>query len=78
MSGMKLGLFVVAWVFASLAIGVVVAIVVTEALALVGLVDSGQSSYSVSLNLTTLVVFVSVASVPLVFRKRFVDGGQEQ
>jgi len=77
MSGMKLGLFVVAWVLASLAIGVVVAIVVTEALALLGVVTSGQSSYSVALNLTALLVFVSVASVPLVFRKRFVDGGQE-
>lgn len=74
--GLKLALFVVGWVFASLTIGVVAAIIVTELLALLGLVDSGESSYSLSLNLVTLLVFASVVSLPVVFRKRFTDGGE--
>jgi len=68
-------MFAVAWVFASVAIGVVTAIVVTEALSLVGIVDSGESSYSVSLNVISVVVFLGVVAVPVVFRKRFVDAG---
>ncbi|GMQ97958.1 MAG: hypothetical protein BMS9Abin17_0462 [Acidimicrobiia bacterium] len=75
MSGLRLGLFAVAWVFASVAIGVVTAILVTEALSLIGIVDSGESSYSVSLNVISVVVFVGVVAVPVVFRERFVDAG---
>jgi hypothetical protein len=75
MSGLKLGMFIVAWVFASVAIAVVTAIVLTEALSLTGVVDSGESSYSVSLNVISIVVFVGVVAVPVVFRGRFVDPG---
>jgi len=75
MSGLRLGSFVVAWVFASIAIGVVAAIVLTEALSLIGIVDSGEPSYSVSLNVISVVVFLGVVTVPVVFRKRFVDAG---
>jgi len=74
MSGLKLGLLAVAWVLASLTIGVVTAIFVTELLSVLRIVESGRSSYSLSLNVITLVVFVSVVAVPVVFRKRFVSG----
>jgi uncharacterized membrane protein len=75
MSGLRLGLLAVAWVFASVAIGVVTAIVLTEALSLIGIVDSGTSSYSVSLNVISVVVFLGLVAVPVVFRDRFVDAG---
>jgi len=71
MSGLKLSMFAVAWVFASLAIGVVMAIILTEALSLFGIVDTGEPSYSVSLNAITLLVFLALIAVPIVFRKRF-------
>lgn len=71
-----MALLAVGWVFASLTIGVVAAIIVTELLALLGWVESGQSSYTLSLNLITLLVFASLVSLPVVFRKRFADGGE--
>jgi len=77
MSRSKLAIFVVAWVLASLAIGVVTAILLTEVLSLFGLVESGKSSYSASLNVITLVVFVVLITVPIVFRKRFLDEGAD-
>lgn len=60
-----------AWVLASVMMAVVTAIVVTEILRLVGVVDSGSGSYTVAINLTFLVVFVALVAVPFVFRDRF-------
>ena len=62
----------VAWLFAAGAIAVTVAIVLTEVLWIVGIVDRSDSSYGLSLNLLTAVTFVALASVPFVFRGRFV------
>ena len=67
----KLILLFVAWLFASVMIAVVIAILGTEVLRLVGIVESGESSYSVALNVLLGVVFVALVAVPFVFRRRF-------
>jgi heme exporter protein D len=73
MSTLKLvGLFA-AWVLAAVAIAVVAAIVLTEFLDLIGVVESGQPSYSWAINGIALVVFVALVAVPVVFRGRFID-----
>jgi hypothetical protein len=61
----------VAWVLASVMMAVVTAIIVTEILRAIGIVDSGSSSYSIAINLTFVLVFVALVAVPFVFRKRF-------
>ncbi len=76
MSTPKLILLGIAWVLAALTIGVVTAIVATELLLLVGIVQSGQSSYAISLNTITLVVFLALVAVPIAFRSRFTDVGE--
>ena len=63
----------IAWALASAFIGVVAAIVAVEVLRLVGIVDSGDDSYRLALNIVFFVVFVALLAVPLVFRKRFTD-----
>ncbi|MCL1595551.1 MAG: hypothetical protein M3132_14480 [Actinomycetia bacterium] len=73
MSTSKLILFGIAWVLAALTIGVVTAIVATELLSVLGIVESGQPSYDISLNTITIVVFLALLAVPVVFRKRFAD-----
>lgn len=77
----------VAWLFAAGAIAVTVAVVLTEILSFVDVVDRSDSSYGLSLNVLTAVTFVALASVPFVFRGRFaaevnedqdgVDGSEE-
>lgn len=67
----KLILAAIGWVLASVFTAVVTAILVTEVLRAVGVVSTGESSYTVSLNATFLVVFLVVVSVPFVFRRRF-------
>jgi hypothetical protein len=71
MSTRKLVLMFVAWLFAAGAIAVTVAVVVTEMLAIAGVVDRSGASYGVSLNVITGVAFVALAIVPFVFRDRF-------
>ncbi|MGI9666824.1 MAG: hypothetical protein ACR2N2_06945 [Acidimicrobiia bacterium] len=61
----------IAWAFAAGFIAVVTAILVAEVLRLVGIVDSGDGSYGVSLNIVFGVVFVALLAVPVVFRRRF-------
>lgn len=73
MSTGKLIAFSIAWVFASMTIGVVTAVVVTEFLSLIGLVDTGTDGYNISLNVITFTLFVVLISIPFVFRKRFVE-----
>ena len=67
----KLIMLTIAWVLASITIGVVAGVFLTELLVLTGLVDPGTFEYSVSLNIIALSVFVVVAVVPLLFRSRF-------
>ena len=67
----KLILLFVAWVFASVMIAVVTAILATEILRAVGIVESGESSYTVALNAVFGVVLVVLVAVPFVFRRRF-------
>jgi hypothetical protein len=71
MSTRKLVLMFVAWLFAAGAVAVTVAVVVTEMLAIAGVVDRSGASYGVSLNVITGVAFVALAVVPFVFRTRF-------
>ena len=74
MSRSRVALLYAAWLFVAAFIGVVTAIVLTELLRVIGLVDSGEESYQRAINVTWLVVFVAVAGVPWVFRNRFTDG----
>jgi hypothetical protein len=79
MSTGKLIVLTIAWILASLAIGVVIGVLLTEILVLTGLVDNGSREYAISLNVFAFSAFVVVVSVPIVFRKRFTaeaaDGG---
>ncbi len=74
MSTGKLILFIVGWTLASMAIGVVTAIVGTEILKVVGIVETGTPGYNLSLNVITFTTFVVLVAIPFVFRKRFVSG----
>ena len=67
----KLLLLFAGWILASVMIAVVTAIVITEVLAVVGVVESGESSYSISLNVVFLVTLLALVAVPFVFRRRF-------
>ena len=68
----KIIFMLVAWVFVAAFIGVVAAIVGTEILRLIGVVDDNTDSYQISINVMWAVVFVVVLAVPFVFRSRFV------
>ena len=70
---MKLVGLGIAWALASIAIAYVAAILGTELLDVVGIVESGESSYTIAINAILLVVFVGLVLVPFVFRNRFVD-----
>ena len=70
MSSLKLFGLAVAWVFAAIAISVVTAMVLTELLDLVGVVDSAKPSYGLAINVIALVVFVPLVALPLFLRKR--------
>jgi hypothetical protein len=65
----------IGWVLASVAIAIVISIVLTEFLVLVNLVDWSSPEYAWAINGIALVMFVALISVPIVFRKRFVDAG---
>jgi hypothetical protein len=71
MTTRKLVLMFVAWLFAAGAIAITAAVVMTEILTLIRVVDRSEPSYGLSLNLLTGITFVALASVPFVFRKRF-------
>lgn len=61
----------IAWILASVTIAVVTAIVATEVLRLLGLVETGEPSYGIALNVVFVVVLVVLVAVPFVFRSRF-------
>jgi len=71
MSTGKLIVLTIAWIFASITIGVVIGVLLTEILVLTGLVDNGSREYTISLNIIAFSAFAVVVTVPLVFRKRF-------
>jgi hypothetical protein len=71
MSTGKLIVLTIAWIFASITIGVIVGVLLTEILVLTGLVDNGSREYTISLNVIAFSAFAVVVSVPFVFRKRF-------
>ncbi len=71
----KLLVMIVGWILASVAIAIVISIVLTEFLVLVGLIDWDTSEYAWILNGMALVLFLALVSVPIVFRKRFVEAG---
>ena len=73
MSAWKLVALMIGWVLAAIAIAIVTAILLTEVLVLIGIVDGGTPSYSLALNGLALVVFIPLVLVPIIFRKRFVD-----
>ena len=70
MSTLKLIGLAIAWVFAAVAISVVAAMVLAELLNLVGIVESGQTSYGLAINVIALVVFVPLVALPLFLRER--------
>jgi hypothetical protein len=67
----KVLLLMAAWVLASVMMALVSAIVGTEVLTWLGLVESDTTSYSVALNGIFLIVLVALVAVPFVFRNRF-------
>lgn len=71
MSNGKLIWYSVGWFLACVMVGVVTSIVVTEMLSLTPWVETGESSYRVTLNVVFLVVVVALMAVPFVFRDRF-------
>lgn len=68
----------IAWTLASLAIAFVAAILATEVLDVIGVVESGETSYTVAINTILVVVFVALVSVPFIFRDRFVDSDVDE
>ena len=69
----KIILMLIAWAFVAAFMGVVTAIVGTEILRLIGVVDDNTNSYQISINVIWAVVFVVVLAVPFVFRNRFIS-----
>jgi len=61
------------WMLASIAIAVVAAMIGTELLDVVGVVESGETSYTVAINSILLLAFVGLILVPFLLRDRFVD-----
>ena len=76
MSTMKLIGLAVAWAFASIAIAVVFAVVLAELLNVIGVVESGQESYSWALDGIALVTFLLLLAAPFFLRRRF--GGDDE
>ncbi len=62
-----------AWMLASIAIAVVAAMLGTELLDVVGVVESGETSYTVAINSILVLVFVGLILIPFLLRDRFVD-----
>jgi hypothetical protein len=71
MSTSKLLLLYTAWLLAAGAIALTLAVVVTEVLSAIGMVDRSDSTYGLSLNIVTAVTFAVLAAIPFVFRNRF-------
>ena len=71
MSTTRLIVYFTAWVAASLMMAVVAAVLVVEVVRLVGIAESGSTSYEVVLNVTFLVTAIALIAVPFVFRARF-------
>ena len=63
----------IAWALASIAIAFVAAIIGTELLDVVGIVESGESSYTIAINTILVLVFVGLILVPFLLRNRYVD-----
>jgi Na+/H+ antiporter NhaD/arsenite permease-like protein len=63
----------IAWMLASIAIAVVAAMLGTELLDVVGVVESGETSYTVAINSILVLVFVGLILIPFLLRDRFVD-----
>lgn len=78
MSTLKLIGLGTAWMLAGLAIAVVTAILVTELLDVIGVVESGETSYTFAINTVLLVVFIGLLLVPFIFRGRFVDSDVDE
>jgi hypothetical protein len=77
MSTSTLLLFYAAWLLAAGAIALTCAVVATEVLSAIGIVDRSGASYGLSLNIITAVTFVVLAAIPFVFRQRFQTGSEE-
>lgn len=73
MSNRRLIAFMIGWVLASIAMGVIAGVIVTEILHAIGVVESGKASYAVALNLVTFTTAAVLIAVPFVFGSRFVD-----
>lgn len=67
-----------AWILASIAIAVVAAIVLTELLDVIGIVESGETSYTFAINTILLAVFVVLVLIPYLFRDRFMPAEADE
>ncbi len=76
MSTLKILGLAAAWALASVPIAVVFAVVLTELLHVIGLVESGQESYSWALDGIALVTFLLLLAVPFLLRRRI--GGEDE
>ncbi len=66
------------WLLAAGSVAVTVAVVVTELMVVVGLIDRSEGGYGVSLSIVTGACFVLLAAIPFLFRDRFrVDDHRE-
>ncbi|MEN8040168.1 MAG: hypothetical protein ABFR95_01570 [Actinomycetota bacterium] len=78
MSTLKLLGLGMAWILASIAIAVVAAIVLTELLDVIGIVESGETSYTFAINTILLAVFVVLVLIPYLFRDRFMPAEADE
>ncbi|MCZ7534122.1 MAG: hypothetical protein M5U23_12110 [Acidimicrobiia bacterium] len=59
------------WLLAAGSVAVTVAVVVTELMVVVGLIDRSGGGYGLSLSIVTGACFVVLAVIPFLFRDRF-------
>lgn len=78
MSTSRIVLLYGAWLLAAGSVAVTLAVIVTEMLVVVGLVDRSSGAYGSSIGATTALLFIGIALVPFVFRRRFVVPSPEE
>ncbi len=71
MSTAKVLVYLAGWFVASVMMAVVAAVLVVEVARLVGVAESGTSSYTIVLTTVFLLTLVALLAVPVVFRQRF-------
>lgn len=78
MTTSRLVLMYVAWLLAAGSVAVTIAVIVTEVFVVLGFVDRSSGAYGSSLGVITALLFVVLAAVPFVFRRRFAPPSSEE